>query len=153
MTLVGRDSELEVISVALAAALDGGFGALVLTGEAGIGKTTLLAAATARGQAEGMVVLRARAVTQEREVPFALAAAVLDDHARAASEATADAFGEELMTVLPSVGGQVTAPPDSAGERFRYHRALRALLEDVAGDRPLLLALDDLQWADEASRE
>src|SRR3954471_8377090 len=152
MTLVGRDTELEVISAALATALDGGFGALVLTGEAGIGKTTLLAAAAARGQAEGMVVLRARAVTQEREVPFALAAAVLDDHARAASEATADAFGEELITVLPSVGGGATAP-DSAGERFRYHRALRALLEDVAGDRPLLLALDELQWADAASAE
>ena len=148
MTLVGRDDELEAVAAPLDAALDGGFRALVLTGEPGIGKTTLLAAAAARGQADRMVVLRARAVTQEREVPFALAAAVLDDHARAASPATAEAFGGELATILR--GGP---PPDSAGERFRYHRALRALLEDVAGDRPLLLALDDLQWADEASRE
>src|SRR4051794_12503718 len=153
MTLVGRDSELEVIAATLDAALDQRFGALVLTGEPGIGKTTLLAAAAARGQADGMVVLRARAVTQEREVPFALAAAVLDDHARAASEETADAFAEELVTVLPSIGPHTPAAADSAGERFRYHPALRALLEDVAGDRPLLLALDDLQWADEASRE
>src|SRR6476661_6657436 len=104
MTLVGRDTEMEVISATLEAALDGGFGALVLTGAGGLGQTTLLAAAAARGQAEGMAVLRARAVTQEREVPFALAAAVVDDHAREASEETADAFGQELVTVLPSVG-------------------------------------------------
>src|SRR4051812_10234139 len=144
MNVVGRDGELEVIAATLDAAVAGRFRALVLVGEPGAGKTTLLGAA----EPEGMTVLRARAVTQEREVPFALAAALLDEHAHAASPTTAQAFGDELTAVL-----RAGPAADSAAERFRYHRALRALLEDVAGDRPLLLALDDLQWADAASAE
>ncbi len=40
---------------------------------------------------------------------------------------------------------------DCAAERFRSHRALRALLDDLAGGRAFLLAVDDLKWADEAS--
>ena len=130
MSVVGRDSELGVLASALDAAQTGAFRVVVVTGESGIGKTALLTEASARGEAQGMVVRRARAVIHEREVPFALAAEVVGD-------------GAEVPELAPG----------SPGERFRYHRALSAMLEDVAGDRPLLLALDDLQWADEASRE
>ena len=85
MTLVGRDIELEVIARAIDQARAGGFHAVVISGEPGIGKTTILAASAALAQAEALAVLRARAVTQERDVPFALTAALLDDHAAVAS--------------------------------------------------------------------
>ena len=56
--------------------------------------------------------------------------------------------------MLPSMRAPAgRAAADTAAERFRYHRALRALLDDVAGGRPFLLAVDDLQWADEGSFE
>ena len=77
-----------------------------------------------------MLVLGAPAIEQERDVPFALAAAVLGD------------------AVLPAA-----ATPVGPTERFRHHRALRTLLEDAAGGRPFALVLDDLHWADDASLE
>ena len=154
MTLVGRDIELEALSRAIDQARAGGFHTVVISGEPGIGKTTLLAASAALAQAEALAVLRARAVTQERDVPFALTTALIDDHAAAATPETLRAYGEELSAVLPSVPSPAgRAAPDTAAERFRYHRALRALLDDVAGGRPFLLAVDDLQWADEGSLE
>ena len=81
MTLVGRDIELEAVSRAIDQARAGGFHAVVLSGEPGIGKTTILAAGVALAEAGALTVLRARAVTQERDVPFALTAALLDDRA------------------------------------------------------------------------
>src|SRR5918996_5668878 len=45
------------------------------------------------------------------------------------------------------------APAALGDERYRSHRAVRALLEKLAGTRPLILALDDMQWADDASLE
>ena len=155
MTLVGRDIELEAVARAIGHARAGGFHAVVISGEPGIGKTSILAAGVALAHAEKLAVLRARAVTQERDVPFALTAALLDDHAAAATPETLRAYGEELSAMLPSarVSAAGRAAPDTAAERFRYHRALRALLDDVAGGRPFLLAVDDLQWADEGSFE
>jgi predicted ATPase len=60
MSVVGRDSELGVLASALGAAQRGAFAAVVVTGEPGIGKTSLLMEAAARGEAQRMVVRRAR---------------------------------------------------------------------------------------------
>ena len=49
--------------------------------------------------------------------------------------------------------GAPGAAAAGAAERFRYHRAVRALLELLARERPVALLLDDLHWADEASVE
>src|SRR6185436_7592399 len=49
--------------------------------------------------------------------------------------------------------GPPPAAHAGAAERFRYHRALRGLLELLARERPVALLLDDLHWADEASLE
>ena len=57
------------------------------------------------------MVLRARAVTQERDVPFALTAALLDDPVAAATPETLRAYGEELSAVLPSVPSPAAGAP------------------------------------------
>ena len=97
MTLVGRDIELETISRAIDDAGAGGFRAVVITGEPGIGKTTILAAGAALAQAEGLAVLRVRAVTHERDVPFALTAALL----------TAGAHGSRVGVLAVEAVGDV----------------------------------------------
>ena len=153
MGLHGRDAELKAVTHSVEAAAEGALRPLVVVGEAGIGKTALLDAGADAARAAGFVVLRGRAVEQERDLPFALAVAVLDDHAAGASAETSRALGVELAAVLPSAATTEERPAAGSGERFRYHRALRALLDDVAGDRPFALVLDDLQWADEASLE
>ena len=61
--------------------------------------------------------------------------------------------GAELGAVLPSAGAGAGPGPARPAERFRYHRALRGLLELLGRERPVALLLDDLHWADEASVE
>src|SRR5215217_7516456 len=67
--LYGRRAECEAIDRLLAGAMDAHSGALVLRGEAGVGKTALLRYAEAK--ADGMLVLRAAGVESEAELPFA----------------------------------------------------------------------------------
>ena len=60
----------------------------------------------------------------------------------------------ELARVLPSAaaGGDI-ALGGLHDERFRAHRAVRALLQRLAEQRPVVLVLDDVHWADDASVE
>jgi DNA-binding CsgD family transcriptional regulator len=155
MALHGRDAELAVVAGALDAALDGAWRPVVVVGEPGIGKSALLAAAAPAAAERDVAVLRGRAVADERDVPFALAAAVLDDHAGAARAETIEALGAELAAVLPSAPHAAGGAREAVGaaERFRYHRALRALVDDLADGRPFALLLDDLHAADDPSLE
>jgi DNA-binding CsgD family transcriptional regulator len=153
--LVGRDSELAAVERAVQAVRGGESRVVLISGEPGIGKTALLQAAAERAGAAGLTTLSGRAAEHEREVPFALAVAALDDHVASLHPRRVEALGPALGAVLPAAAHGVTPPAaaEAAAERFRYHRALRALVELLARERPLALALDDLHWADDASLE
>ena len=69
LTLIGREAETEIIDRLLGGAFAGPSGVLVLTGEAGMGKSALLAYARAR--ADGMGVLQTAGVQSETEIEFA----------------------------------------------------------------------------------
>jgi DNA-binding CsgD family transcriptional regulator len=156
--LVGREPELERMA-RLAAGLDLGRGAVLeIVGEPGIGKTSLMSALCALADERRHLVLEGRASEFEREVPFAPFLDALDDYLRSVDprrlERLAGDRPAELAAVFPSLsafGGK--APVALQDERFRSHRAVRLLLERLADRRPLVLALDDLHWADAASVE
>ncbi|MEU1164230.1 AAA family ATPase, partial [Streptomyces sp. NPDC005921] len=122
---------------------DGGRSRLVdITGEAGIGKSRLLGEVCARARRRGMTVLRGRATEYERQVPFQVftdALAHLDPHAL-------DGF-QETDAVAPLLQRNGTV------DRFGLHRSTAALLARLAAPSGLLLALDDLHWADPSSLE
>ena len=151
--LVGRDPQLDLVERAVREVRAGGSRTLVVMGEPGIGKTALLEVAAAHAAAAGLLTLEGRAAEHEREVPFALAVAALDDHVATLHPTRVSALAPVLGDVLPSVGDGGAPSTDGAAERFRYHRALRTLVELLGRERPAALILDDLHWADDASVE
>jgi len=155
MSLAGRAHEIEVLERAVGDAAEGGVRVVALAGEAGIGKSALLDHAMDAARARGMLVLDGRGAEHEREVPFGLVVDALDDVVAAMHPARLATAGPELAAVLPAAARDDVAPVALGGpaERFRYHRALRGLLELLGRERPVLLALDDVHWADEASFE
>jgi DNA-binding CsgD family transcriptional regulator len=124
--LAGRRAELTVLEGGLEAVEGGTARTLCLRGEAGIGKSRLLAELVTRARARGFEVLTARASELERDLPYAL---------------LGDAFAAE------------TRPTVLAGERHLVARGVRAALERAASAHPVLLALDDVHWADPASAD
>jgi DNA-binding NarL/FixJ family response regulator/tetratricopeptide (TPR) repeat protein len=154
--LVGRARELRVLDDALARVARGTPFALELVGEAGIGKSRLLEELRGRALERGFDVLDGRAAEFERDVPFGAIIDALNDRVAALEPAQIRALDAdvvaELAAVLPALAAERT-PERDRPERYRVHYAVRALLERVAARRPVVLAVDDVHWADAASLE
>ncbi|MFE3202362.1 helix-turn-helix transcriptional regulator [Embleya sp. NPDC059237] len=140
--LVGRARELGLLHGFVdAVAVDGG--ALLVVGEAGVGKTSLLDAAAARAAEAGMRVLRASGVEFEAEVSFAglhqLVAPLIAEIAALPAECRR------------AVGVAVGLAEGNAPDRLALTNALLALLSQAAGRDAVLVVVDDLQWLDPAS--
>jgi DNA-binding CsgD family transcriptional regulator len=143
--LLGRRAEREAVERLLAGAQAGRSGALVLRGEAGIGKTALLEHARDAADPSGFRV--ESSVGVESETGFAFGGlhqlcAPLLDHAGALAEPQQDALGVAL-------GLRGGAAPD----RFLVGLAVLSLLAEVAEEAPLLCLVDDAQWLDQASAQ
>ena len=151
--LVGRSAERAALRRAVSALGGGRAGIVAIEGEPGIGKSRLLAELAAVAREAGCTVLAGRASPSEADLPFGLLAAALDEHLAGLGARRLATLGltdpAALAGALPALG---PAPdPAAAGDRHRAHRALRDLLERLSAGRPLVLALDDVHWADPAS--
>jgi DNA-binding NarL/FixJ family response regulator len=141
--LHGRERECARLDGLLDAARAGRSGALVLRGEAGIGKSALLEYAAEH--AAGFRVLRGAGIESESEFPFAVVHQVLrpvlghiDTLPQRQRLALDAAFG------LAAVGGD---------DRFLVSLAILSVLSDVAERQPVLCLIDDAQWLDEPSAD
>ena len=143
MQLRGRTSECAALDAHLEAARAGDSRAIVLRGEAGIGKTALLDYMAERSQ--GCRVIRAVGIESEMELPFAavhqLSQPLLDGLERLPPPQR-----EALETAFGLSSGQ---PPD----RFFVGLALLSQLSDFADARPLVCLVDDAQWLDRSSAQ
>ncbi|HSC90985.1 MAG TPA: AAA family ATPase [Gaiellaceae bacterium] len=156
--LVGRGDELDALERVLDELDQGPPAAIELVGELGIGKTRLLSELAARAELRGHLVLSGSASELERELPFSVFVHALDEYVESLDpdllSTLDDDVQAELAHVLPSLAalaaGRAVAPQH---ERYRSHRAVRALLERLAQTRPLILVLDDFHWADPGSAE
>src|SRR4051812_42734931 len=148
--LVGRARERASIGAALAALGAGGGRVLLLVGEPGIGKSRLLAHLGERARAAGAVVLAGRTSEFEADLPFAALTEALEPHLAALGERAAGRLGLADPAALAAVAPvpSAAAEPSAAGDRHRVHRALRDLLGALSAARPLVLAVDDVHWAD-----
>ncbi|WP_448616643.1 BTAD domain-containing putative transcriptional regulator [Modestobacter sp. URMC 112] len=159
VALVGRSAQLGVVERALAGTA-GGRGRIVLVaGEPGIGKTRLAEEAARRARASGVTVAWGRSDQDAGAPPFwpwtQVLRSLLGDGTAGPLRAGAAAHSVELAPVLPELadgGPRASAPVvDPEAARFRVCQAATAALRDLASARPLLVVLDDLQWADVAS--
>ena len=142
-TLRGRRRESEVLDDLLEGVRAGHSRALVLQGEAGLGKSALLEYSIR--QASGFRIARAAGVQAEMELAFAglqqLCAPMLDRLERLPAPQ-----GDALGTAFGLVAG--TAP-----DRFLIGLAALTLISEAADEQPLLCVIDDVQWLDAASAQ
>ena len=143
MTLVGREPETTRLAQLLDAARRGESGALLVRGEAGIGKTALLAAAEAG--ADGFRVLRATGIESEAELPYATLHQLLWP--------LSDRIDHLADPQARALRGALGLADEGEADRFLVGAGTLTLLADAAGDQPLLALLDDASWFDRASRD
>jgi ATP/maltotriose-dependent transcriptional regulator MalT len=173
-TLVGRDTELALLEDALRRASEGTPAIVLIGGDAGLGKSRLIAEFADRARASGDRVLVGGCLDLGGEgvpySPFLEALRALGDELSPAELSTLlGEIGTELAAVAPGFGRFVElpplataadpAPPEAApptsgtADQARLFELTLALLERLGADRPLVLVLDDLHWSDQATRD
>ena len=155
--VVGRALERGQLAAALKAALAGeGHRVVLLSGEPGIGKTTLASDVAKRAHGDGATVLYGRC-DDDLGVPYQPFVEALGDFVANVPEPALAAIDErhlrELSRLVPQARERMPTlaePPstDADAERYLLFGAVTAVLTDMAAMAPVVLLLDDLQWAD-----
>ena len=159
--LAGRDRESKELREAWAAAAGGQPGLVTITGEAGIGKTTLAETLAAEAAEDGGTVLRTRCYETERSLFLQpIVEAIAPVAASTPAGTLRQLLGEHATAaagLLPEIAMLLGAPPPGRGsvemERRRAFEAVRAFLRGLAERNPVLLAVDDLQYAGQSTVE
>ena len=156
LPFVGRDREWALLSRLLQEVM-GGWGRVILvSGEAGIGKTRLLEELSGLATARGVMVLSGRCYEMEQNMAYApvvealrallVGVDVASPPCPPVQLAVVAELLPELREVWPDLPPYQPLPPDE--ERTRLMTALAQLIRRCAREEPLVLILDDLQWAD-----
>ncbi|MBA3578499.1 MAG: AAA family ATPase [Gemmatimonadaceae bacterium] len=162
MPLVGRAAELSALNSVLAATAEGTGSTVFLAGEGGVGKTRLVEALAARAAKMGFTVAVGRAYPVETGVPYAAFADALVPVLRAMEPAQLTVLSRggaaELRHLFPSLGpdgegGRATAGADPSELKARLLWNFSQFMVRFAAKQPVLLVLENLQWADSSSLE
>jgi DNA-binding CsgD family transcriptional regulator len=141
--LLGREAELARIDAALDEARRGRSYTLVIRGEPGIGKTSLLRAAAER--ADSFVKLTARGIQSESTIAFS----GLADLFRPVVEKTEELPPPQAFALRGALG----LGPPMPSDRFMICAAVLAAIGSAGDDAPVAVLVDDLQWLDDPSAE
>ena len=141
--LIGRDEELQRVQRFLEAVPAGGR-ALLIAGEAGVGKTSLWQAAVARAQAAGMRVIAARPTEAETSFAHAALGDLLGPH----PEVLENLPGPQRRALEVAL---LLAERDEKPDQQAVALATLAGLRALARAAPLIVAVDDVQWLDRPS--
>lgn len=152
--LVGREVELAQLRDALQAAVAGRGQVAAVLGEAGIGKSRLVAELVADATRKGARVLLGRCYESEQVLPFGPWINVLRAGGLAADGEMLERLGPvwraELVRLLPEIAPG-SPPGTPTADHAQLFEAVAQLLERVALAQPAVLVFEDLHWADEMS--
>jgi DNA-binding CsgD family transcriptional regulator/tetratricopeptide (TPR) repeat protein len=161
-TIVGRATELAALHAIVQEVEEGQSRFLLLNGEAGIGKSRLVAAVKTEASSRGFLVLQGNCFQRDLTSPYAplldLLRLYIANQPPEVRKAELQPFAQELLPVLPDL---VTLDPDrvmlpTSGpeqEKRRLFVALTTILTKQAARRPLMLVIEDIHWGDESSLE
>lgn len=142
--LIGRAAEVDLLTALLDEVARGRGRVAVIEGEAGIGKTRLLGEALRVAEVRDFHVLRGTAQELERDRPFGVLASALAITGRSPDS---ERSGIANLLAHENVGAGLPVA-QGPSERYRILESMLALVERLAAAKPLVLALEDLQWAD-----
>ena len=158
--LVGRASPLGAARDVLARAARGEGRAILVSGEAGIGKSTLVRATVDAARSDGFAVLSGACFEADRSLPFGALQDIVYNLLGHASPAAARHMLRpalaELVAIFPELrlrfDDVVPAPSvDPEQDRRRLFHALAEVVREVARTQPLLVVFEDVHWADDAT--
>jgi DNA-binding CsgD family transcriptional regulator len=150
-TLLERERELTELGNALAEAREGGGRALLVEAPAGLGKTTLLWAASEAAAEAGFTCLRARASELERDFAYGCVRQLLEPAVAKLSDPERDRLFDGAASLSKPLFAPTDASSPSADSSFSILHGLYWLLNNLADEGPVALYVDDLQWSDPES--
>jgi predicted ATPase len=150
-TFIGRVEELQVLEAARRRAADGEPAIVLVGGEAGVGKTRLIAELAARCAADGLRVLTGGCIPVGGDgLPYAPIVEALrplpDELGLDVLRGLAGPSWVELARLLPGLGESASGPPGPAAQT-RLFELLLGLLGRLAEQTPVAMVVEDLQWA------
>jgi DNA-binding CsgD family transcriptional regulator len=154
--VVGREAEMQALADAFAEAADGALRVVLLGGEAGAGKSRLASEFSAQVQDRAQVLAGECIDLGGTRLPYAPFIGALLELVR--QRGAADVAGMlpgagpgELARLLPQLGSPAAGDPETA--RGRLFGSVLLLLEQLAGERPLVLVIEDIHWADHGTAD
>lgn len=155
--LVGRERELSLLEDSLLASLRGDGGVVIVGGEAGTGKTRLVNALASRARTLGCTVVSGACSEAELSLPYLPFLEAIGNHLQTEDlvqlRERLGSAADELAQLFPQMGRPIAVPGDTAQAKLRLFESIMLLLRDAARSRALLVVLEDLQWAEPATRE
>jgi DNA-binding CsgD family transcriptional regulator len=150
--LLEREAELEALDRALAAAVEGRGSVVAVEGPPGIGKSRLVTSCAELARARGMYTLSVRATELERSYPYGIVRQTADSVALdKTDEERAALFAGAAKLALPILDPGSGEQADNPELMYQRLHGLYWLTANMARQQPLLITIDDAQWADEAS--
>ena len=146
---VGRTDQMRTLVRIIEDAVAGRAQVAVVHGEVGVGCSTVVTQLAPEIAVRGGAFVRGRARRLQVRPPYGVWAELLED-LRQLPGAPAGEW-RELPNLVPALTSAATACDSSGGSQFRLLEELAAYVASAATPRPLVLVLDDMQWADEAS--
>ena len=156
--MVGRTSYLDLLKQRLDEARGGHGQTLLLAGEAGIGKSRLVAEAKAWAHQNGLAIFQGNCFEPDRVLPYAPILDLLRDFIASHSAEALKPYTPELVKLIPELGvilPNITPSPslEPAQEKQRYFQTLNEWISFAGGPTGSLVIVEDIHWCDDTSLE